>query len=224
MNQAPESVAGRRGMRGQVLLEIKKSQPVTTKQLASVFGVSGNAIRRHLKELEAEGLVRFGREHQSLGAPAFAYRLSEQGEALFPNGYRDALTQLLDHVAEREGRGAVVAMFEARYADLARRLRLELDAVPDTRRLEVVARALTEAGYMAEWSAADGSFSLAEHNCAMRAVVDRYPEICAVEERFLREVLGADVQRLAHIAAGCNSCHYAVSFTATGCGPEREQV
>lgn len=212
-------LSGHRGLRGQVLLEIKRSQPITAKELGSRFGVSANAIRRHLKELEVEGLVRFGREQQGLGAPAFAYRLTEVGEALFPNGYRDALTELLAHVAEKDGRAAVVAMFEQRYAQLARRMEAELEAAPRERRLEVVARVLTEAGYMAEWREADGVFHLAEHNCAMRAVVERFPEICAVEARFLETVLGAEVERQAHIVRGCNACEYAITFGAAAEAP-----
>jgi predicted ArsR family transcriptional regulator len=104
-------------------------------------------------------------------------------------------------------------MFEARYEELAARLRHELAAAAPASRLDVVARVLTEAGYMAEWREADGVFHLAEHNCAMRAVVGRFPEICAVEERFLRDILKAEVERQAHIVRGCNSCEYAISFT-----------
>lgn len=218
MTTAHGSLSGHKGLRSQVLLEIKKSQPITTKDLGARFGVSANAVRRHLKELEAEGLVRFVRQQQDVGAPAFAYALTEQGEALFPNGYRDALTEFLGQVAQRDGRGAVVAMFEDRYAALTRRLRAELDVAPKEERLTVVARVLTEAGYMAEWSEADGTFRLAEHNCAMRAVVDRFPEICAAEERFLKDVLNAEVERQAHIVRGCNSCEYAISFGAAGAG------
>jgi DeoR family suf operon transcriptional repressor len=214
MTLASRPISGHRGLRSQILLEMKKSQPITAKDLGLRFGVSANAIRRHLKELEVEGLVRFGREQHGLGAPAFMFRLTEQGEALFPNGYRDALTELLDQIAEREGRAAVVEMFEQRYAQLTRRLKAEMDDTPRGGRLAVVARVLTEAGYMAEWREADGIFHLAEHNCAMRAVVDRYPEICVAEERFLREVLGAEVERHAHIVRGCNACEYAISFGA----------
>jgi len=218
-------VSGHKGLRGQVLVEIKKAQPVTAKALAETFGVSANAVRRHLKELEAEGLVHYGREHQEVGAPTFAYSLTEQGEALFPNGYRDTLTSMLDVVAESGGREAVVAMFEARYDQLARRIEAETAAVAPGRRLEVLARVLTEAGYMAEWSESDGTFRFAEHNCAMRALVERWPEICTVEERFLERVLGADVRRDAHIGSGCNSCEYAINFSAAGdCGPERVEV
>jgi predicted ArsR family transcriptional regulator len=119
---------------------------------------------------------------------------------------------MLDLVEAREGRPGVIRMFEARYEVMAERLRSELTATPAEQRLAVVARVLTEAGYMAEWREADGVFRLAEHNCAMRAVVERFPEICAVEERFLKEVLGAEVEREAHIVRGCNSCEYAINF------------
>jgi DeoR family suf operon transcriptional repressor len=212
MTNGTQFVSGHRGLRAQILLEIKRSQPITTKQLGSLFGVSANAVRRHLKELEVDGLVRFGREQHGLGAPAFAYRLTDAGEALFPNGYRDTLLTMLDLVEARDGRPGVVKMFEARYEVLAERLRSELAATPAEQRLPVVARVLTDAGYMAEWSEADGVFRLAEHNCAMRAVVERFPEICAVEERFLKDVLGAQVEREAHIVRGCNSCEYAITF------------
>ena len=222
MTNAPQPIPGQRGLRSEILLELKRSQPITAKSLGVRFGVSANAVRRHLKELEVEGLVRFGREQHGLGAPAFAYSLTERGEALFPNGYRDALSELLGQVAEKDGRGAVLAMFEQRYAELGRRIKTEMEAAPQEGRLDLVARALTEAGYMAEWRAQDGVFRLAEHNCAMRALVERFPEICAAEERFLREVLGADVVRQAHIASGCNSCEYAINFN--GQGPGRVEV
>src|SRR5712692_7375542 len=211
MTTASGPMSGHRGLRSQLLLELKMSQPVTAKDLGAKFGVSANAVRRHLKELEAEGLVGFARAPHGVGAPAFAFALTERGESLFPNEYRDTLNEVLGQVAQKDGRDAVVRMFEERYAALTRRLKADLETAPRERRLEVVARVLTDAGYMAEWSEADGTFRLAEHNCAMRAVVDRYPEICAAEERFLKDVLDAEVYRQAHIVRGCNSCDYALS-------------
>jgi predicted ArsR family transcriptional regulator len=77
---------------------------------------------------------------------------------------------------------------------------------------------------MAEWEADGGTFRLAEHNCAMRAVVERFPELCAVEERFLEDVLGAEVQRREHIVRGCNSCEYAISFADGERRPAGERI
>jgi len=87
-------------------MELKRAEPLAAKELAARLGLSLNAVRHHLKELEAEGVLEYVREHRSVGAPAFAYRLSAQGQALFPRRYQETLTYILDHVARRDGRAA----------------------------------------------------------------------------------------------------------------------
>jgi DeoR family suf operon transcriptional repressor len=211
----PSAVGPHKGLRAGVLLELKRAQPLTARELAERLGVSANAIRHHLKELEAEVLVTYGREQRGMGAPTFAYRLSPQGEALFPKRYEQTLTGLLDRLAEKQGREAAVSMFEDLYIDLERRLRVELEGVTPERRLEAVARVMNEAGYMAETVAGAEGFRLAEHNCAIRAVAERYPEVCAAEARFLQAVLAATVERTAHIVSGCNACEYSITFGAS---------
>jgi DeoR family suf operon transcriptional repressor len=202
---------GLRGRRAQIMLEIKKSQPITTKHLSSLFGVSANAIRRHLKELELDGSVIFVREQRGMGAPVYAYRLTERGEALFPNRYEAALNELLHHVEEKAGRGEVNRLFVDQFRARAERLKTELADQPVEARLQRLVRILTEEGYMAEWDSRDGAIRLAEHNCAIRAVAQRYPEVCAAERRFLTEVLAAQVERRTHITEGSNACEYAIT-------------
>ena len=215
-------LAAHKGLRGEVLLELKRAQPLTAKHLAGKLGVSTNAVRHHLKELEAEGLVTYGREQRGVGAPTFAYRLSAQGEAVFPRRYEETLTNLLDHLSEKQGREAAVSLFEDHYADLTRRLQAELVGVAPERRLAAVAHVMNEAGYMAETDAAAGGFRLAEHNCAIRSVAERYPEVCAVEAKFLQTVLAASVERTTHIVSGCNACEYSITFGTFG-APDAER-
>src|SRR5260370_38556679 len=85
-------LAAHKGPRGDILLELKCGQPLTAKQLAGKLGVSANAIRHHLKELEAEGLILYGREQRAVGAPTFAYRLRAAGEERFPRRSAEPLT------------------------------------------------------------------------------------------------------------------------------------
>ena len=212
MSSTGPQLSAHKGLRGEVLLELKRAQPLTAKQLAETLGVSPNAVRHHLKELEAESLIVYGREQRGVGAPTFAYRLSAAGEALFPRAYEATLTQLLERMAEKAGRGAAVELFEDHYRELTRRVLAELGGAPASERVALVARLMNEQGYMADWQEAAGQFRLAEHNCAIRAVAERFPEVCAAEERFLRDVLGAAVERRTHIASGCNACEYAITF------------
>jgi len=212
MSGTGPQLSAHKGLRGEVLLELKRAQPLTAKQLAEKLGVSPNAVRHHLKELEAGSLIVYGREQRGVGAPTFAYRLSAAGEALFPRAYEATLTQLLERVAAKAGRGAAVELFEDHYRELTRRVLAELGGATAPERVALVARLMNEQGYMADWQEAAGQFRLAEHNCAIRAVAERFPEVCAAEERFLRDVLGAAVERRTHIASGCNACEYAITF------------
>jgi DeoR family suf operon transcriptional repressor len=205
----PDFPLGHKGQRGAVLVQLKRAQPLTAKELAARLGVSLNAARHHLKELEVEGLVRYDRSRRGVGAPAFSYRLSPAGEALFPRRYQETLTSLLDQIVEREGREAAVALLDSHLGRLAAQLKTELAGLSAEERLAAVARVRSEQGYMAE---ALAPAVLTEHNCAIQAVAERFPEICAAEARFLEDVLGAEVDRRGHILSGCAACEYHVRF------------
>jgi DeoR family suf operon transcriptional repressor len=205
---------GQKGQRGAVLVQLKRAQRLTARELASRLGVSLNAARHHLKELQAEGLVEYEREHRGVGAPVFAYCLSAAGEALFPRRYEATLTAVLDQMVERDGREAAVALLESYFAGLARRLEGKLVGTTPAERLHAIGRVLSDEGYMAEVTAAGNSGILTEHNCAIPAVAERFPEICAAEARFLAEALGAEVDRREHLLSGCSTCEYHVRFKA----------
>jgi DeoR family transcriptional regulator, suf operon transcriptional repressor len=216
----PLAQRGLKGSRGVVLTELKKGHRLTAKELAARLGMSLNAVRHHLKELEAEALVEYERQHHGVGAPAFAYRLSSGGEALFPRRYEATLTELLDYVVERDGRAGAVAVLEARYHALTRRLQDELAGSAPAERMAVVTQLLSDEGYMAEGVTSSNTGTLIEHNCAIQAVAERFPEICAAEAKFLAAVLGAQVDRHEHILSGCSACEYRVRFTADAAGPD----
>lgn len=208
----PALPVGHRGHRGSLLVELKKAKRLTAKELALRLQVSLNGVRHHLKELESEGLVEYERRYHGVGAPAFAYRLTSAGEALFPRRYEATLNEVLDQVVAREGRAGAVAVLEARYAALTRRLQEQLAGSDPAERLASVARILSEEGYMAEAAITATNGTLIEHNCAIPAVAQRFPEICAAEAKFLAAVLGADVERQGHILTGCSACEYRVHF------------
>jgi predicted ArsR family transcriptional regulator len=205
---APEMPLGHRGPRAELMIHLKSMGQATARELAEALGCSLNAVRHHLKELEAEGLVTFERAHRGVGAPAHAYRLSAQGHALFPDRYARTVSDLLDHLLAQQGREAVVELLKAHYHALARRIEAEVAASAPERRGEVVARVLAAEGYMATW--ADGDARLTEHNCPHQLVAERFPEVCEAEEAFLARAFRAGVERLSRIAGGCGTCSYAV--------------
>jgi len=211
MEMLPRSLAAHKGLRGQMLLELKRHQPLTVKELADRHGVSTTAVRRHLKELELEQLVVYRREQRGQGAPTFAYHLTPDGEALFPKRYEEALTSALEFVERQGGREAVRRFFAEHFGEEAEKLKARLSEASLEERLAAVAELLSRQGFMAEWTTHGADVRIAEHNCAMHAVAERFPEVCHEELEFLKQVLGHDVERRSHIVAGCNACEYSVS-------------
>ena len=211
------SLAGFRGIRGDVLISVKRGQPVTAKELAAEFGLTPNALRRHLKELETEGLVRCSRQVRGVGGPVLAYGLTDAGEALFPRSYDTTLTTLLDNVRAQSGTDGVVQLFRAQWERVASGAPDELALLPLEERAQLLAELLTSHGYMAEATSTTGGEALIkEHNCVLRAVAERFPEVCVAEEKFLAEFLGAVVERRTHIASGASCCEYCVKEKGLG--------
>lgn len=208
---------GLKGPRVDVLLELKRSGQLCAKDLARRMGLSLTAVRHHLKELEAGGLISYERQNRAgVGAPGFVYSLTTAGEALFPQRYKETLTQLLDSVVAVEGREAAVRFLEAHFEQLANRLAPELEGANPVERMAIITRARTEDGYMAEGAATFCCGTLTEHHCAIRAVSERFPEICAAEQRFLERTLGGHVERRQHVLQGDGACSYAVRFARSG--------
>jgi DeoR family suf operon transcriptional repressor len=203
-----------KSLKEQILLELKKSQPLTAKELAERHGVTPNAVRRHLKELESEQLIEYVRRQQGRGAPTFAYRLTNSGETLFPRRYAEQLTDVLTYLEHRGGRQEVRKFFDEQFKTQADVLLARLGDAPLQERVQAVVELLQEQGFMAEWSVEGNTVRIAEHNCAVQAVAEKYPELCEAEADFLRDILRTDVQRAAYIPKGCNACEYAVTFTA----------
>ena len=203
------------GPRGSILVALKQSGSLTAKDMAGQLSLSLNAIRHHLKELEVEMLIAHERQARGVGAPVYRYQLTERGESLFPARYEAALTEVLDHVAAQVGRDQAVESLNTHYRQLGGRLADELAGAPASQRVDRVVQVLRDEGYMAVWDGGRDTGVLTAHNCAMRAVAHKFPEICEAEQLFLSEVLAADVTRGDHMLQGCSACEYHIEFRTT---------
>ena len=210
MTSAPPLLAGYRGIRAELLLELKKAQPLSARALATRFGLTAQALRRHLKTLEEDGVVQYRREVKGVGGPVFAYSLTPHGEALFPKDYLGALAEALQIVREEQGDAGVSRIFERRWRVIAEQIRPQLADLPAEERARRLGELLTSHGYMATVVPRPDGVEIREHNCAMRAVAERFPEACRAEAQFIAEMLGGEVERVAHVLDGCAACEYVV--------------
>jgi DeoR family suf operon transcriptional repressor len=212
-------------VRADLLVALKKAQPLTARELGARFGLTANALRRHLKALQEDGLVRFQRQVRGVGAPVYSFSLTGAGEALFPRGYVAVLAHALDAIRESGGDGAVHRVLEFEWRRLADEAGPVLEGLPLEERVPLVAELLTSKGYMAEAieTTAPGEpamLTLRIHNCAMREIAERFPEACTAEAKFVERLLGVPLVRGAHRLQGCGRCDYGVTYLKR----EREQA
>lgn len=237
------SLGGFRGVRAELLVALKKAQPVTAHELGAQFGLTANALRRYLKVLEEEGLVRFRRLVRGLGAPVYAFSLTELGEALFPRTYASVLVTALTALRKEGGAEAVRKVFTAEWAALADDAEPIMASLPLCERASLMAELLTARGYMAEAirvspdgttraldsdtpDALDVVTRLRLHNCSMRDIAEMFPEACEAEAAFIEKLLGVPVVREGHQLRGCRTCEYSmrapVSFPTMASAHETE--
>lgn len=199
-----------------ILQYLLKQGQATAQQLARDLSVSTQAIRRHLHELEADGLIEYQLAQQRMGRPQHLYQLSSQGrDRLSPQKYSEFAVSFLDTLAETAGTEQVSKVLEKQWQRKAIEYRDRLGQGTLKQRITKLVQLRKEEGYMAELHQVSPKkkqqFVLVEHNCAISEVAESYPSICGHELEMFSEVLpDCIVQRTHWINDGEHRCGYSI--------------
>lgn len=214
---APTAIAGSpSALRRAILLELRRAGPSAPDMIATALGASRSGVAQQLRALDGAGLVTRTTERHGVGRPRHLYDVTPDAQDLFPANYDGLATGLLAAILEVGGDSLVEDVFAARRRQAEARLRERMVAslpagASMADRVRELARLQDELGYLAEAVFDDGEVRLVEHNCAVLDVARANPAACASELELFRAVLGVDVLRERHIAAGDRCCVYRVS-------------
>ena len=204
-------------LRRELVLALRTAGPSSPDQLAALVGASRTGVLQQLRVLETDGLVSRRTERHGVGRPRHLYDVTPSAQQLFPANYDGLAAGLIAAIDSIGGRELVDRVFETRRSQTAERIRRRLDETVGQDasfldRVRELAVIQDEQGYLcgAELST-DGTIRLREHNCAIYHVAAGDPAPCAAELALFSEVLGADVVRETHIAAGDRCCTYRIS-------------
>jgi predicted ArsR family transcriptional regulator len=199
--------------RGRIARLILENGPVTAANLSARLGLTPAAVRRHLDNLLADGMVeaRTARTYGSRGRgrPARLFAITDAGRSAFEHAYDDLASSALRFLADRLGPDAVAEFAQQQISELERRYRQRLESVPVGERVRVLAEALSADGYAASASGSPGGGGgeqLCQHHCPVAHVAAKYPQLCEAETEAFSRLLGTPVQRLATIAHGDGIC------------------
>jgi len=206
--------------RGQVARLILELGPSTAATLGGRLGLTPAAIRRHLDNLLAEGLIetRTARTYgnRGRGRPAKVFVITDAGRSAFEHAYDDLATNALRFLAETAGPEAIAGFARRQVSDLERRYAPAMGRGDLSGRVQALAEALSADGYAASAAPApvvgsanvqaDAGEQLCQHHCPVAHVAAEFPQLCEAETEAFGRLLGAPVQRLATIAHGDGIC------------------
>ncbi|MDR2372571.1 MAG: winged helix-turn-helix transcriptional regulator [Bifidobacteriaceae bacterium] len=205
--------------RAQILRLIVTDGPIAAVAIASKLSLAAAGIRRHLGELEGDGLIEAhvgpsprggqrgrGRPARYFVATTAAHRALQQET---PSLAVEAI-EFLGQAAGREAIGGFAGQraqrLEERYAEVVDRAGNDLGA-----RIEALAGAMNGDGYAATVRPGPRGLTLqlCQGHCPVHQVAQAFPEFCEAETRAISRLLGVHVQRLATLAGGehvCTTC------------------
>ena len=203
-----------------ILQYLMKQAQATAQELADALEVTPQAIRRHLKDLETEGLIEYKSTQVGMGRPQHVYSVSRKGRDRFPSRYDEFAVSLLDTLAETVGREQVSSILRKQWQRKAIEYRARVGTGGVQERVARLVEIRQTEGYMAEWYAlepnkldhdAGRQFILVEHNCAISNVAESFPSVCGHElEMFAAVLPDCTVERTHWINDGEHQCGYLI--------------
>ena len=210
-----------RGTRGRIARLILENGPATAAGLSARLGLTPAAVRRHLDNLAADGMIetRIARSYgnRGRGRPAKLFVITDAGRSVFEHAYDDLASSALRFIAETAGPAAVAQFARQQVSELEHRYRPVVEAAGPDGRVQALADALSADGYAAcvtdvpapapPAPAQEGrGTQLCQHHCPVAHVAEQYPELCEAETEAFGRLLGTPVRRLATIAHGEGIC------------------
>ena len=229
------------GTRGHVARLILELGPCTAATIGGRLGLTPAAIRRHLDNLIADGMIetRTARSYgnRGRGRPAKVFVITDAGRSAFEHAYDDLATSALRFLERTCGPQAVAEFARQQVAETERRYAPVVAKAGDLRtRVQALADALSGDGYAAAAGPAPAAGitkaahvvgngeQICQHHCPVAHVAAEFPQLCEAETEAFGRLLGTPVRRLATIAHGDGICTTHVTCTAHDTSPEGSDI
>lgn len=174
------------------IVALLRGKALTVEELASLLGVTDNAVRSHLPALERDGLVEAIGRRPGIRKPSVLYRTTAVAEERLSRAYIPLLGALLGALGERLTADEIVSLLE----DAGKRLAPESAPVPrDPGAAVERARAfLGDLGAVTVLERVGTAYRIRGASCPLGAVVRDHPEVCRALESLVAAIVGGTVR------------------------------
>ncbi len=179
--------------RGKIVQLLRRAAR-TVNDLARALGLTDNAVRSHLAQLERDGLVEQTGLRPSFRKPESVFDITPVADALFAKAYAPVLGNLLSAMETRLDEKEMDTQLREVGHRLAAPHLPQLAALPLQKRVKRTLQILEELGGLAEIEQREGRTFVRGCGCPFSQIVGEHPKLCRVAEVLVSDLLGRKVQ------------------------------
>ena len=187
-------IAGR-STRMEVLELLRRKGQASAETIASDLGVTPNAVRQHLTNLEREGLVISHPERGARGRPALLFSLTERADSVFPKRYGQLATMVLQEIRDMGGEAALDDLFARVATRHAGAIQRDLEGLSFDQKVDKVVAWIGRAGTLAQKEETEEGVKVTIHNCPFRNTALKFPQVCSITPHLLSQLLDTAVSQ-----------------------------
>lgn len=203
----------------ELLILIKRQETISLDDAEEATSLARTTIREHLSQLERDGHIERDTVKQGRGRPRLRYRLTNEGEALFPSQARRMLSRLIAFVQAEDQDDLLERFFAKYWEERLREVEYRLNRLPEDDtdgRLEELKQILDEQGFMPEIERSGDTTHVRECNCPFPEIVPETRLPCRLEAEFYEKVFDTVLERVSYIPDGHPACTYEISGSSAG--------
>ena len=204
-------IAGR-STRMEVLELLRRKQAASAETISSELGITPNAVRLHLTNLERDGLVRSEPVRAKRGRPSLSFSLTERADAVFPKRYGQLATMVLTEIQDMAGPRALDELFRRVALRHANAIEPELAGLGFDDRVKRVVSWIGRAGTLAEAEVVPEGVRVSVHNCPFRNTAIKFPQVCTITPQLLNQLLDSPVSQENSIHRRDSHCSFVVQL------------
>ncbi len=185
--------------------------------LAAFMGISVQAMRRHLRSLELDGLVEASPSSDRPGRPSNLWQLTLKGQNLFNNGIGSEkfALEVLNTIEDTLPKEVISKLLINQSKQKASNYRRLIGKGNLNMRLRKLVQLRNEEGHISEiYQSNDGSSSwfLNAFHCSIRSIAEKYPIICDQELELIRSIFNdCEVMRVHWRFDSGHSCGFQIT-------------
>lgn len=172
----------------------------TASSLAEHLGVSVQVMRRHLRGLQAEGLVASTPDAAGPGRPINRWKLTERGRSRFPDSSDHFALGLMHSMASSLPAEAMRSLLQRQAIEKAQEYRRLIGNGSLEERLQCLVRLRRDEGYLTELQQlpatpdeaesrqepGKGDWVMSDFHCSLIRIAEEFPIICDQELELIR--------------------------------------